>query len=82
MDETDIAALPFEQALKRLEDIVRQLERGEVSLEDSITLYQQGEALKRQCEQKLKAAQDKIEAIQLAADGSVAGTRPFDGNPR
>ena len=82
MDANDIAALPFEQALKRLEDIVRQLERGEVSLEESIKLYQEGEKPRRQCEMRLTDAQQQIDAIQKAADGSAAGLAPFDATPR
>ena len=43
----DIGALPFERALAELEDIVRRLERGDVPLEDSIAIYERGEALKK-----------------------------------
>ncbi|HKG75931.1 MAG TPA: exodeoxyribonuclease VII small subunit, partial [Beijerinckiaceae bacterium] len=46
----DIAALPFERALEELEAIVRRLERGDVPLEDSIAIYERGEALKKHCE--------------------------------
>jgi len=65
----DVAALSFEQALKELEDIVRRLEAGDVDLENSIEIYGRGVALKRHCETKLKAAQERIEKISLGPDG-------------
>jgi exodeoxyribonuclease VII small subunit len=73
-----IEALTFEQALGRLEAIVRKLEAGEASLEDSITLYEEGTRLKAQCEAKLAQAQARIERIQVGADGQPSGTAPFD----
>ncbi|USI72926.1 exodeoxyribonuclease VII small subunit [Sphingomonas morindae] len=78
-DQADIAALSFEDALKRLETIVQQLEGGDVPLEESIALYAEGDRLRAQCEQRLKAAQARIESIQIAPDGAAAGTSPFDG---
>lgn len=74
-----IDQLTFEAALKRLEEIVRTLESGEAPLDRSIELYAEGDALKRQCEARLAAAQARIEKIQLGRDGSPAGTTPFDG---
>jgi exodeoxyribonuclease VII small subunit len=67
----DIAKLGFEDALKQLEDIVRDLESGKGKLEDAITSYERGAALKQHCERKLAEAQMKIEKIMLGADGSV-----------
>jgi len=61
--------LSFEDALKRLEQIVRELETGEAKLEQSIALYEEGMQLKALCERKLKDAQLKVEKITLAADG-------------
>jgi len=81
MDATSgdtIEGLTFEQALQRLEAIVRKLEAGEASLEDSITLYEEGTKLKRQCETKLAQAQARIEKIQVGADGQPSGLVPFD----
>ena len=75
-----ITQLSFEAALKRLEEIVRKLESGEASLDESIELYGEGDRLKQQCEARLQAAQARIEKIQFARDGSPAGTTPFDGN--
>jgi exodeoxyribonuclease VII small subunit len=74
-----ISELSFEAALKRLEEIVRRLESGEESLDESIRLYGEGDALRQQCENRLKAAQARIEKIQIGRDGQPAGTAPFDG---
>jgi exodeoxyribonuclease VII small subunit len=73
----DIAALSFEAALARLEKIVHTLEAGDASLEDSIALYTQGQALKAHCEDKLAGATARIEAIQVGADGAPT-TTAFD----
>jgi exodeoxyribonuclease VII small subunit len=74
----DIAGMSFEQALAALEAIVQQLERGDVPLDQSISLYERGEALRAACQQRLDAAQARIERIVTAADGRATGTRPFD----
>ena len=76
-DAAAFADLSFEDALKQLEAIVRQLESGDVPLDESISLYARGDALKRQCEERLKAAQSRIEKISLGADGAPKGTEPF-----
>jgi len=69
--QDDIAAMSFEQALAELEKIVGQLESGEARLDDAISAYERGAALKQHCEAKLREATDKVEKIRLAADGSV-----------
>lgn len=74
----DIAAMPFEQALQELEAIVGQLEKGAVPLEDSIRIYERGEALKSHCERLLRQAEARIEKINLSASGEPAGATPFD----
>ena len=74
----DIAALTFEDALRALEEVVRKLESGEVPLDDSISLYERGEALRRHCQARLDAAQARIERIVAGPDGVAAGTQPFD----
>lgn len=74
----EIAALPFEKALAELEDIVTRLERGNVALEDSIAIYERGEALKTHCDKLLRSAEMRIEKITLGADGKPAGAEPFD----
>ena len=75
----DVAALSFEDALKRLETIVAKLESGEVPLDQSIELYAEGDRLRAQCEARLQAAQARIEKISLGADSRPAGVQPFDG---
>jgi exodeoxyribonuclease VII small subunit len=73
-----IEELSFEAALKRLEEIVRRLEGGEASLDESIELYSEGDRLRQQCETRLQAAQAKIEKIQFGRDGQPTGTTSFD----
>jgi len=82
MSETkeDLSALNFEDALKRLEDIVRKLESGDVPLDQSIALYSEGEKLRGLCQQRLEAAQAKIEKITLDRDGKPQGTVSFDAD--
>lgn len=77
MTDTPIKDMSFEDALKELEGIVAKLERGDAPLEESITIYQRGAALKAHCEGKLKDAQLKVEKIVLDASGN-ASTAPFD----
>lgn len=76
----DVAKLSFEDALKRLQEIVQLLERGEAPLDRSIALYQEGDALKRHCEARLKDAQMRIEQIQLGSNGEPQGLKPFDAD--
>jgi exodeoxyribonuclease VII small subunit len=76
----DIAKLPFEAALAELEAIVEKLEKGAVPLEESIKIYERGEALKAHCDKLLKNAEMRIEKITLGADGKPTGTEPLDAN--
>jgi exodeoxyribonuclease VII small subunit len=78
-DRQAVDELSFEAALKRLEEIVRRLETGEASLDESIELYGEGDRLRQQCEARLQAAQARIEKIQLGRDGQPGNTIPFDG---
>lgn len=71
--------LTFEAALKRLEEIVRKLEAGDEPLDRAIDLYAEGDRLKAFCEERLRSAQARIDAIVAGADGQATGTRPFDG---
>lgn len=75
----DVKTMSFEKALEALERIVDQLERGDVPLEESIRIYERGEALKAHCETLLKAAEAKVEKIRLSRDGKPTGTEPLDG---
>ncbi|MFP1631754.1 exodeoxyribonuclease VII small subunit [Zhengella sp. ZM62] len=77
-DNADIRAMNFEAALAELERIVENLERGDVPLDQSIAIYERGEALKKHCAELLKAAEDKVEKIRLTRDGEPAGTEPLD----
>ena len=79
MNDTPISEMTFEQAMSELERIVTQLERGDVPLEDSISLYEKGAELKKRCETKLKEAEQKVAAITLDEDGSVTETKPLEG---
>ncbi|WP_226622043.1 exodeoxyribonuclease VII small subunit [Alloyangia pacifica] len=79
MTDTPVAEMSFEQAMAELEQVVTQLERGEVPLEESISLYQRGSELRKHCETKLKAAEEKVAAITLDANGEPAGTKPVEG---
>ena len=74
----DIAKMPFEAAIAELEAIVDQLEKGSVALEDSIKLYERGEALKSHCDALLKNAEMRIEKITLSAEGKPKGLAPLD----
>ena len=73
-----IAALSFEDALKALEEIVRKLESGEVALDATISLYEDGEKLRQHCQTRLDAAQARIERIVTGANGAAVATAPFD----
>lgn len=74
----DIAHLSFEDALEQLGGIVRQLEAGQVPLDQAISLYERATALKAHCDARLKDAEARIERIRIASDGSVSGLAPFD----
>jgi exodeoxyribonuclease VII small subunit len=76
----DVSTLSFEAALQQLEQIVDQLERGQVPLEESISIYEKGQLLRRHCEALLKRAEMRVEKIQLSADGEPVGTEPLDGD--
>ena len=82
MTEKPIAELTFEEALAALEQVVSQLEGGQVPLEQSIALYERGDALKKRCEAKLGEAELKVEKIVAGSDGdtpgTASGTEPFN----
>jgi exodeoxyribonuclease VII small subunit len=64
-----VADMSFEQAMAELERIVRGLEQGDIGLEESITAYERGAALRKHCEEKLSSAQARIDKITVGADG-------------
>ena len=71
----EIAALSFEDAMAELERIVRGLEGGQQKLEDAIGAYERGALLRRHCEAKLAEAEARVQAIVVAADGSLSLSR-------
>jgi len=76
----DVARLPFEKAMEELESIVRRLEEGKVPLEESVAIYERGEALKRHCDALLLRAEARVEKITLDAAGKPSGAEPLDVN--
>lgn len=73
-----IESMTFETALAELEQIVDRLERGDVALAESISIYERGEALKQHCEHLLKEAEMRVEKIRLGSAGKPVGTEPLD----
>jgi exodeoxyribonuclease VII small subunit len=67
----DLSQLSFEDALAQLEDIVRQLEGGQLRLQDAIASYERGAALRRHCDSKLNEADARVQAIIQRADGTL-----------
>lgn len=72
----DIARMGFEEAMKELENIVRNLEGGQVKLDDAVSAYTRGSFLKRHCEAKLADAKMKVEKITQS--GKALGLEPMD----
>ena len=77
-NNSDIKKLPFERAIEELESIVQRLEGGKVPLEESVAIYERGEALKRRCEELLRQAEARVEKITLDAGGKPAGASRLD----
>ncbi len=74
----DVKKLTFERAMEELETIVKRLEDGKVPLEESVTIYERGEALKRRCEDVLRQAEARVDKITTDANGRPVGTEPLD----
>ena len=79
MTDKPLDDMSFEEAIRELEQVVTQLDRGDVALEDSIKLYERGAALKARCEAKLKEAEEKVAQITLDANGQPKGATPVEG---
>ena len=79
MTDKPVSEMSFEEAMRELETVVDQLERGDVVLDASIALYERGSALKKRCEDELKRAEEKVAAITLGTDGTPTGTKPVEG---
>ena len=79
MSDTSVSEMSFEEAMKELEQVVSQLERGDVALDQSIDLYTRGAELKKRCEAKLAEAEEKVAALTLDGSGAPTGTTPISG---
>lgn len=77
-EKVAIEKMSFEEAMAELERVVEALEKGDVPLEKSITLYERGAKLKAHCEATLKSAEERVERLTLDAQGTPKGTQPFD----
>ena len=71
MTKEQIEKLSFEEALARLEETVRLLESGNVPLDDSLALFEEGIALVRLCNGKLDNAEQKVVKLKLNGDGTA-----------
>ena len=76
--QTDVKQLSFERAIEELESIVKRLEDGKVPLEESVAIYERGEALKRRCDDLLRQAEARVEKITTDSAGAASGTEPLD----
>jgi exodeoxyribonuclease VII small subunit len=70
----------FEEAIKRLEEIVGQLEKGEVPLDKTLSLFEEGVRLSRFCREKLDEAEKRID-ILLKEEGGILRREPFSFQP-
>ena len=76
---TEIENMSFEEAMKELEVTVGKLEHGDATLEESIALYERGAKLRAHCDKRLRAAEERVEKITLAANGQPGGTVAVEG---
>ncbi len=67
--------VPFEQSLKELEELVEQLEKGDIPLEQSLQFFERGIQLTRACQKALKEAEQKVEI--LLTENGVDKLKPF-----
>lgn len=74
----DVKKLTFETAIEELESIVKRLEDGKVPLEESVAIYERGEALKRRCDELLRQAEARVDKITTDSSGRAVGTEPLD----
>lgn len=74
---SNASPLTFEKSLEKLESIVKKLESGELSLEDSIKAFEEGVRLAQNCGKKLDEAEKKVEILLTSKDGQDV-RQPFD----
>ena len=77
MKHEEFENLSFEEALQKLEVMVRELETGQTKLDDAVDVYEKAMRLKKFCEEKLKAAELKVEKIEETQNGSLE-LKPLD----
>ncbi|SFL78779.1 Exodeoxyribonuclease VII small subunit [Bradyrhizobium sp. NFR13] len=77
-NHADVKKLTFETAIEELESIVKRLEDGKVPLEESVAIYERGEALKRRCDELLRQAEARVDKITTDSTGKAVGTEPLD----
>ena len=73
----ELQNMSFEDALAKLESIVRELESGRIKLDDAVAAYEKAVALKKLCSARLAAAALKVEKIEISKDGTLS-TVPLD----
>jgi len=71
-----MAVKKFEVSLEKLEDIVKKLEEGDLALDESLKLFEEGIKLSRLCTKQLEEAERKVE-ILLQSEGEALKTKPF-----
>ena len=76
-NQSNLEDLSFEDALTELEEIVRQLEQGRGTIDNSISAYERGTLLKKHCEDKLNKARMRVEEITVGSEGEIR-TEPKD----
>lgn len=72
-------SMTFEQSLKRLEEIVKRMESGDVALEEALSLFEEGTALAGSCNKLLDRAELKVLQMTKGADGAPVETELEDG---
>jgi exodeoxyribonuclease VII small subunit len=75
--DEELGSLTFEQLLKRLEEVLAELEGGKLSLEDSLARFEEGMRLRALCEEKLKGVELRME--KLVKENGGLRARPLDG---
>jgi len=71
MASADVSKLSYEEARNELVDVVAQLEQGTATLEETLALWERGEALAKRCEEWLLGAKERLDAARAAVDGDA-----------